>query len=201
MIAAALMLVTRQRRYAAVMIGALSWQWVLPIALQDNSVKSSLGDLHRYAVLGNLLSFCALAVGALVLMSTMLRGDKSAPLFIRIIGGAALIALAIPVTMGIAFGTIQGIGSSIETANGWVYHIGLVSGLMLAAFIIVAPHGATARYYAYGWLAAGLELAIYAADHDATGQSKTEFWLLFVLLLGVTVAVLVPRWPVQRPKP
>jgi hypothetical protein len=191
--AAVLVLVTRRPSLTGLLIGLLAWEWLFPIVLQDNSFKAYLGSAQVPLVLGNLAALVALVICVVGVLRDGL-GAPSAARWVRPVAGLVLAPLALIAAVASGQVITRAVGASMDTANGGVYLIGGLTGVVFALFLVLAPTHAVTRLLTVGWLFGLLIVAMVGSTSETQIDNLPLNWTtLGVLAIGSAIVTRPPR--------
>ncbi len=190
-VAAVALIGSRRVIWGGLVVGLLSWEWALVGIYQNDTVAYALGSGHVPDVLGNLIGIVALIAGIIGLFRTTGYVEVRR-VWARLASAALLLALTVVLSIECAYMLTIAFQASLDTADGWIYGIGFVTGLVLPLFAIGRPEWVATRFIAVGWLVGGFIIAI--GVEGTTGEGlNVQFTLIMLVITGI--AMLVILWP------
>jgi hypothetical protein len=191
--AAALIVASRQLRWSALLVGLLSWEWVIATIIWKNAVHAALPEEWPYLVLANIM---ALAAQVTALVVVLRAGGPTGPASRRRRAIGVVVLGGLAVAIGLAAERLLLLAYDLNTSEGAaVRTIVVLCGAAAVPLVgLIRPTGPALPSLVAGWLLGGLQIAITGTvvlHRNSSGSSASAAAWLWALLVGATIAAAV----------
>jgi hypothetical protein len=191
---AVLVVVRREPRWGALLVGMLAWEWSISTTLWTSDAWQYLASGWYFIAAGNALLLVTQVVAAVAVLRAAGRTRRAAaPYLLMIPFAVASVAVALNLLV-----LAYQVDSSASPTVGIITLLGCAAGVVLAG--LSGPHGG---YVMAGWLAGAAQATLSGVlllRHNVPGnESNLPTWAAALLVVDIILGCVITLARGQRP--